>query len=368
MDSSVTLSQARKLLEGKAKPPGSLGLLEEWAARLCVLQGTLAPNVSSPALVVFAADHGAALPATQGGRDVSAYPASVTAHIVQALGARRGAGTVLAQAVGVTPECIRIVDVGVCRDPVDSIFPGVIDRRVNMSGTRNFVEKPAMTPDECARAEACGATIVAELADGCTTNAIAIGEVGIGNTTASAALLSAMTGVDPAETCGPGSGLGEEGVVKKIEFVRQALRQHSAVVQNAQENSRAALAALGGLEIAAIVGAIHEAARRNIAILVDGFIVSVAALIAVQIVPTAAACLFLATRSAEPGHAHCVRALTDVMWEDGLPGYCASRVTALEMGLRLGEGTGAVLAIPILQSAAAVCTTMISLQEALEKR
>lgn len=214
-------------------------------------------------------------------------------------------------------------------------------------------------------AEAVGAATVRRLvaAHGCTV--VALGEVGIGNTTAAAAVLAALTGAPPVAVVGRGTGVDDAGLAAKAAAIADGLRRHAGVVGAAATAPRGVLAALGGAEVAALVGAIHEAAHLRVAVLVDGVIVSVAALVAVRLQPAAAGCLFLATRSAEAGHGVCVDALAAAIWGAGVPPPHGAPAAALGMGLRLGEATGALLALPPLRAAAAVYTEMATLEEVL---
>lgn len=356
-------------LDSLTKPVGALGLLEDWAARLRDLQHPSSPSVKSPALAVFCADHGVAH-----AKKVSQYPASLTPLIANEL-VRGGAGAaVIAESVGINASRRVVVDVGIIwhsateseqirgdQGHTPMIVPGPPVR----PGTFDITEKPAMSIEECKAAEAVGARVVAELrASG--SNCIALGEVGIGNTTPSSALLSAYTDQPPSKTCGPGTGLNASGVKHKIQVVQQALDLHSQVVQRQRESPREVLAALGGFEIAAIVGAILEADRGNIAVLVDGFICSVAALAAVRISPSCARCLFLATCSPESGHSICLEAIAERVWPGTQKPRYGTSTVPLNMGLRLGEGSGALLAVPILRAAADVFNNMSTLDNAVK--
>ncbi|GAB0490762.1 hypothetical protein MMPV_002000 [Pyropia vietnamensis] len=379
------------VMDAKAKPPGSLGLLEDWAARLARLAAPAPPRVTAPAAAIFCASHGIATARPA----VSAYPAAVTAAVVAAVAAGRAAAPVIGRSVGVPRERLAVVDVGVAWPPTggeprtptlrrppglapgDAVLPG---------GTADFTTGPAMDAATVAAAEAMGAATVRRLVDTHGSTVVALGEVGIGNTTSAAAVLAALTGAPPTTVVGRGTGVDDAGLVAKATAVADGLGRHANVVAAATSDPRGVLAALGGVELAAIVGAIHEAARQRVAVLVDGAIVSVAALMAVRIEPAAADCLFLATRSAEAGHAVCLEALAVAIWggPDGLsppptpppllplppPPPLPARphgtaVAALGMGLRLGEATGALLAVPLLRAAAAIYTEMGTLAEVL---
>jgi nicotinate-nucleotide--dimethylbenzimidazole phosphoribosyltransferase len=326
----VTLEAALLALEGKLKPPGSLGRLEDWAAQLAVLQGTLEPRVERARVLVFAADHGVAA------EGVSAYPASVTAGLmrVSALGTT-GIG-VLGRALGVEVE---VVDVGVDDDLGG--LDGIVHAKVRR-GSRNLAAGSALADDELAAALAAGREAVRRAAtDGVA--AVGLGEMGIGNTTAASALLSALTGVPAEETVGRGSGVDDATLAHKRRVVERALALH----RDRLDGPRSALAAVGGLELAAIAGAAVEAAGAGLAVVADGFISTVAVLAAARIEPTIGPALFFAHRSAERGHAIALEAL-------------AAR-PLLDLGLRLGEGTGAAIGLRLLAAAADLLREMAPL-------
>jgi nicotinate-nucleotide--dimethylbenzimidazole phosphoribosyltransferase len=237
---------------------------------------------------------------------------------------------------------IEVVDVGVAGDLSE------LDRIVHAKvrpGTRNFARESALTPAEVEAALDVGrASVRRAVADG--VNALGLGEMGIGNTTAAAALLSALTGVAPAETVGRGTGVDDIGLARKRAVVEAALTRHAAAL----DTPMAALAAVGGLEIAAIAGAALEAPRHKIVVVADGFISTVGVLAAWRIDPTIREALAFSHRSAERGHGHALRALD----------ACA----LLDLDLRLGEGTGAALAMPFVRAAAAVMREMATFAEA----
>ena len=245
--------------------------------------------------------------------------------------------TVLSRTLGLEVE---VIDVGVDADLPE--MPGVVSAKVRL-GSRNFLEEPALTAEELESALEAGRAAV-ERAAGADT--IALGEMGIGNTTAAAALLSALTGAPPEVTVGQGNGVDDERLVHKRAVVEKALRLHA----RALEDPRSALAAVGGLEIAALAGAALEAARRRKLVLVDGFISTVSALAAARLDPAIRPALFFAYRSAEAGHGRALDAL------DAEP--------LLDLGMRLGEGTGSTLAFPILKAAAAVLREMATFSQA----
>jgi nicotinate-nucleotide--dimethylbenzimidazole phosphoribosyltransferase len=324
---------ARRAMDQKTKPHGSLGVLEALAVRLAILQGTVAPEVERGRIVVFAADHGVAA------EGVSAYPQVVTGEMVRNFARGGAAVNVLAGAAGLQVE---VVDAGVAAD-LDGVA-GIVHASVRR-GTRNLAAEPAMTADEVdAAIEAGRAAARRAAADG--VRAIGLGEMGIANTTSAAALLSALTGAAPELTVGRGTGVDDDGVLRKRGVVARALALHA----DALADPRSALAVLGGLEIAAIAGAALEAPRHGIAVVADGFISTVGVLAAVRMDPSIEPALFFAHRSAERGHGLALEAL------GGRP--------LLDLDLRLGEGTGAALAIPLLRAAARVLREMATFDEA----
>jgi nicotinate-nucleotide--dimethylbenzimidazole phosphoribosyltransferase len=323
--------QAR--LDDLTKPPGSLGRLEDIALRLALLVGDPPPPLRRRTILVFAADHGVAC------RGVSAYPQAVTAQMCRTIAQGGAAICTIARAVDAT---VTLVNVGVATDI--SLHPAILDRRLR-AGTRDIAETAAMTRAETVAAILTGADVVRERLD--STDVFALGELGIGNTTAAAALTAALLGRNVSEVVGRGTGLDDAGLEHKRNVVR------AAVARSARQGPQQPidlLTELGGLEIAALVGAILAAAAAARPVVIDGFIVTAAALVAVQLVPAARDVLFAAHRSAEPGHAAQLHAL-------GLE-------PLLNLDLRLGEGTGAALALPLLEAAAAVLREMASFTSA----
>jgi len=212
-------------------------------------------------------------------------------------------------------------------------------------GSRNFVHEPAMSPEELESALEAGRAAARRAAEA-GADAVGLGDMGIGNTTAAAALISALTGASPAETVGRGTGVDDRGLMLKQAVVEAALRLHSSHLSH----PRSALAAVGGLEIAALAGAALEAARLRRAVLVDGFISTAAALAAVRLDPEIRPALFYSHRSAEAGH--------------GLALMVLGATPLLDLGMRLGEGTGSALAFPILKGAAAILREMATFSQA----
>ncbi|HKI04728.1 MAG TPA: nicotinate-nucleotide--dimethylbenzimidazole phosphoribosyltransferase [Thermoanaerobaculia bacterium] len=326
--------RARQEMDQKVKPPGSLGRLEALAIDLAAYLGTLEPRVERGRILIFAADHGISR------EGVSAYPREVTAQMVKAFSSGGAAITVLARTLGLEVE---VIDVGVDADLPE--MPGVVSAKVR-HGSRSFLEEPALTPEELAAALEAGRAAV-ERADAAGADTVALGEMGIGNTTAAAALLSALTGAPPEETVGRGTGVDDERLAHKRAVVEKALRFHG---EAALEDPRRALAAVGGLEIAALAGAALEAARRRKIVLVDGFISTVGALAAVRLDPAVRPALVFCHRSAEAGHDRALAAL--------------GAKPLLDLGMRLGEATGSALAFPIVKAAAAILREMATFAQA----
>lgn len=346
LDAAAEASAATRL-ERLTKPPGSLGRLEGLAIQLAGIRGQVVTDIVRPAIVVFAADHGV----TRQG--VSPYPSAVTRQMVLNFVAGGAAVNVLARAAGAE---LVVVDVGVAGDRIDRGRPparglAFVADRVR-SGTRDLTEGPAMTIDETAAAIAVGRRVVAGTIAG-DVDLVALGEMGIGNTTAASALVAALTGRPPAVVTGRGTGVDDAGLRRKIEVVERALSRHlprSDAEGATPPDALAILAALGGLEIAALVGAMLEAAERRIPVVLDGFITGAAALVAGRLAPGLPARLIAGHRSTEPGHAI---ALDELRLEP-----------LLELDLRLGEGSGAALAIPIVRTAARICGEMATFDEA----
>lgn len=314
------------------KPPGSLGCLEEMAITLASLQDMAFPSPDPAHLTVFASDHGVVA------EGVSAFPQSVTVEMVRNLANGGAAANALAEDAGAS---LSFMDVG--SRTTAEVPEGVTDARA-ASGSANLVREAALTEGEMVAAIAAGRA-AARTAAQAGTRLLMAGEMGIGNTTPAAAVGCALTGGTPRELVGPGTGLDDEGVHHKAEVVERALALHGP-----PEEPLEVLRRLGGLDLAAMVGFYAEAAARGIPVLVDGFITTAAALILVQAQPDARTWLLFAHRSQEPGHNRLLEAL------EARP--------LLDLGLRLGEGTGALTALPILRSACALHRNMATFTEA----
>lgn len=315
------------------KPRGALGELEHLAVTLAGLQGKYLPTLVRVHIGVFAADHGIA----EAG--VSAYPQAVTGEMVRNFAHGGAAISVLARELGATLE---VVHLGTVNDP--GALPGV-RRAWIAASSANFLHTPAMDAEQFARALQAGRDSVAAAAEAGAELWIG-GEMGIANTTAATALACALIDASPNELAGAGTGLDAAGIRHKADVVAQAVAYHRAFLKDPLE----ALRRLGGFEIAALSGAYIAAAQHGIAVLVDGFIASVAALAAVAIRPDCRDWLLFAHRSAELGHMRVLDAL------DAKP--------LLDLGLRLGEGSGAGVAVPLLRLACALHAGMATFAEA----
>ena len=316
---ATAMTAARRRLDQLTKPPGSLGRLEELAVQLAGITARAPPVVTEKNVYLFAADHGVAA------EGVSAYPADVTAQMLANFLKGGAAINVLARQVGAS---LVVVDVGVATDI--PAHPQLMASKV-ARGTRNFVREPAMTPEEAIASLAAGRAAFrpCQLAG--------MGEMGIGNSTSAAAIVAAATGQPVAEVVGRGTGIDDATLAKKIAVVERALALH----QPDGGDGMSLLCAVGGFEIGALAGAMLASAAARVPIVLDGFISTAAALVAVRLCPAVKGYLIAAHRSAEKGHAI---ALDDL----GLR-------PLFDLELRLGEGTGAALAFPLLEAA---CRTM----------
>jgi nicotinate-nucleotide--dimethylbenzimidazole phosphoribosyltransferase len=335
---AAAAAQARAREDALTKPRGALGVLEDVAVRLSAVAGVCPPPVpAAPAVAVFAADHGVH---AQG---VTPWPQEVTAQMVANLLAGGAAVNALARQLGVR---VVVVDVGVV-GPVDP-EPGLWQRKVR-GGTRDLTVEPAMARDEAEAAIVVGIEVAERLADE-GADLLLTGDMGIANTTPSAALIAAFTGAPADAVTGRGTGVDDDTLVRKVDAVRRGLALHRLTPGTAGTDPVAALAAVGGLEHAALAGFILGGAARRIPVVLDGVIAGAAALVAVALAPPAVDACLAGHRSAEPGHAHALRAL-------GLR-------PLVDLDLRLGEGTGAVLAVPLVQAAAAALRDMATFDAA----
>jgi nicotinate-nucleotide--dimethylbenzimidazole phosphoribosyltransferase len=325
--------EAQARLDAKTKPPGSLGRLEELACALAAIRGTAELELPRKALVVMAGDHGVAE------EGVSAFPQEVTGQMVLNF-VRGGAGVnVLGRQAGAE---VVVVDMGV-RSPLP---PDPLVRSVRVgAGTRNLAHGPAMTRAETVRALEAGLDLARELADDGVT-LVGLGEMGIANTTPASALVAAYLGLPPEEVTGRGTGIDDEGRRRKIAAIRRGLE----LARPDPADPLGTLAALGGFELAGLAGVAIGCAARRIPVLMDGFISTAAALAAARIAPPCAYALLASHASVEPGHRAALAAL--------------DRRPLLDLGLRLGEGTGAALAMHLVEAAVRIMREMATFASA----
>ncbi len=339
--------QTQMLLDDKTKPRGSLGVLESLACRLAAICGCAAPALPVKAVVVMAADHGV----TEEG--VSAYPAEVTAQMVANFLWGGAAINVLARLAGVR---MYVADLGIKQQgrfvygtaEIAKEEPGaavLLKTTPVGSGTANMTRGPAMCVDEALFGVAVGLRVAGALADSGVT-LIAAGEMGIGNTTAASALTTLFTGAPPQRVTGRGTGIDEAAWKRKVAVIERAL----AVNQPSREEPLEALAKVGGFEIAGLVGLMIGAAERRVPIVLDGFITGAAALVAVALCPAVRDYLIASHQSVEPGHRRILEHL--------------ELRPLLNLDLRLGEGTGAVLAMHLVEAALRIVREMATFRSA----
>lgn len=327
------LAQAQLRLDRLTKPLGSLGRLEELAAQYVMISGERKPSVPRGAIFTFAADHGVTM------EGVSAYPREVTAQMVLNF-LRGGAGVnVLSRHAGVA---VRVVDIGVAHE--FGIVPELIQKKIAF-GTKNFLMEPALSREQAEQAVIVGMEM-AMLASQEGMGLIGTGDMGIGNTTASAAITAVMTGLPVAAVTGRGTGIDEAGHARKVSVIQRALDLHRPDRGDALD----VLRKVGGLEIGGLAGLILGAAAARVPIVLDGFIAGAAALIAVGLQPLCRDYLIASHRSVERGH----QAILDHL----------SLKPLLDLDLRLGEGTGACLGMSLVCAAVKIYTEMATFQEA----
>ena len=327
--SVLSLSGIQSAIDNKTKPLGALGEIETLAAQIANIQQTLTPQADTCRLTIFAADHGMAL------AGVSVFPQAVTRQMVLNFLTEGAAANVFARSVGAE---IQVVDAGVCGDPI--IDERLLQKRIG-NGTANAIERPAMTPDQVRSALASGSALGH---DG--NEAVAcFGEMGIGNTSSASLVAAKVLGLPVTEITGRGTGLDDDGLQRK-----SALLEIAATRTDAQLDAKAALEEYGGFEMAMMTGAMLGAAAAGKIVIVDGFIASAAALAASRIVPESRANMVFAHQSAEAGHARILDAL------EARP--------LLQLNMRLGEGTGALLAFPLVRAAADMLRDMASFESA----
>ena len=315
------------------KPPGSLGVLEEIAARLCGMQNTDKPRLARIQISIFAADHGVAE------ENVSAFPQVVTKEMVRNFANGGAAISVLAKHLGAELE---VVDVGTCGGTRD--IKGVIDAHV-ADGTANFMHAPAMTRMQLTAAVEAGYAAVERALDRGAQLFIA-GDMGIANSTSATAITCSLLGKSAREIVGPGTGLDRAGIIHKAAVIQCALDLHSSAIKSPLD----LLQRLGGFEIAAMTGAYIAAAQHGLPVLIDGFISSAAALLASRINASSSGWWFYGHTSTEPGHVYILHEL--------------GARPLVNLGMRLGEGSGAAVALPLLRQACILHTKMATFDQA----
>lgn len=325
---------AKEKLDSLTKPPGSLGRLEEIAAQIVLIREHERPTCTNKAVYVFAADHGV----TE--ERVSAYPKAVTEQMVRNFLANGAAINVLARCARVE---VIVVDVGV--DAKFDSHPNLVDKKIRR-GTRNMAIEPAMTTSEASAAIAVGRTLTQQ-ARVQNRDLIAVGEMGIGNTTAAAAITAALSGKPASEVTGSGTGVSSQALIRKLHVVETALS-----VNGLDKNSSPldVLQKVGGLEIAAMTGMVLEALEQRIPVVIDGFISTAGAALAYAVEPKVKDILFAGHVSEEPGH----RVLLEYIGLNPI----------LNLGMRLGEGTGAVLATMVIEGAVGMFNEMATFSSA----
>jgi nicotinate-nucleotide--dimethylbenzimidazole phosphoribosyltransferase len=324
---------AQRRLDQLTKPAGSLGRLEELACRLAEISGRCPPEIAHPVIFTLAGDHGVVE------EGVSAYPQIVTAQMVENFLRGGAAINVLARHVGAR---VVVADLGVA-GPLGE-HAALRSMRIG-PGTRNMCRGPAMSRTQARAAVEAGVELVeSERARG--LDLIGTGEMGIGNTTAASAIVAVFTGAAVASVTGPGTGLDEAGRRRKVQAIERALHVNRPDPGDPLDT----LAKVGGFEIAGLAGVMLAGAAHRIPVIVDGFIASAAALVATRLAPAARHYLLASHRSAEPGHRHALEAL-------GLEPY-------FDLGMRLGEGTGAALCIDLARAAVKVLTEMATFKAA----
>jgi len=328
----ASMDEAKSRQDSLTKPLGSLGKLEDISIQIAGIKKDARPSIDKKVIIVMAGDHGI----SEAG--VSAFPKEVTPQMVLNF-ANGGAGiNVLSRHVGAE---VRIVDIGVDADIESEV---VINKKIKM-GTDNFVNGPAMTRDEAISALNVGIDIVTdEVLSG--ADLIATGDMGIGNTTASTAILRVLSGLDINEITGRGTGIDEEGLVRKQELILEAIQMNDPNSGDAID----VLSKLGGLEIAGLAGVTLGAAMNRVPVIIDGFISAAAALVAAKIAPRSVEYMIASHISVEPGHGFIWREL-------GLD-------PILDLNMRLGEGTGAALTMSIVEAACKVLSEMATFAEA----
>lgn len=327
------IEKAQQHQDCLTKPQGSLGTLEHIAIKLCAIQKTLEPNIDQVGIYIFAADHGIVE------EGVSAFPQAVTVEMLKNFVAGGAAISVLANQINASLD---VINLGTLE--AGNTLPGIIQRSQG-AGTNNFAHEAAMSFEQFEQALTCGKEMAEQAAQRQQTLFIG-GEMGIGNTTSAAAIVAQLTGQSAIQVSGKGTGLDDKGVSHKAWVIERALKAHSANIHTPEDT----LIYLGGFEIVALTGAYIRAAQLGLAILVDGFICSAAALAAIRINPSITDFMFYAHQSAEQGHSAVLTA--------------SNAKPLLNLGLRLGEGSGAAVAAPLFRLACALHNNMATFAQA----
>ncbi|MDR3717077.1 MAG: nicotinate-nucleotide--dimethylbenzimidazole phosphoribosyltransferase [Puia sp.] len=338
----------QRKIDNKTKPVGSLGRLEEIALQVGLIQGTDNPQIRDPHIVIFAGDHGIAATGL-----INPYPQAVTAQMV--LNFVRGGAAINVfcrqHRIG-----LKVVDAGVNADfghsggslAIPSGTPGFIEAKIGY-GTRNYLEEEAMSAEEMQKALAKGQTIIEDLfKNGC--NCVGLGEMGIGNTSSAALIMSLVTGIPVADCAGRGTGSSDEQLAAKIATLQKVIARHFPGHEMSPATPEKILQSVGGFEIAMMTGAFLKAATLGMVIIVDGFIATSALLLARAMRPAVTDNCIFAHTSGEQGH----RKMLD--WLGASP--------VLNLGMRLGEGTGAAMVLPVIRSATAFLDEMASFESA----
>lgn len=327
------LTNLNHKINNKTKPVGALGRLEEIALKIGVIQQTVAPKLNKPTIAVFAGDHGIAEDGV-----VNLFPQDVTWQMVFNFLSGGAAINVFAKQHNIV---LKVIDAGVKHDFKN--HPGLIDAKIDF-GTKNYLHQPAMTKAQSEKCIEKGAKITTQIySEG--TNIIGFGEMGIGNTSAASLLMSKLLGISIEDCVGKGTGLDIDGVVKKKQVLKTVLEKHSLV-----SSTEAILQTFGGFEIAMMVGAMLQASELKMTLLIDGFIVTAALLVASKMNPEVVDYCIFGHTSEEKGHQKLLEHL--------------NAKPLLNLGMRLGEGTGAAIAFPLVQSAVNFLNEMASFEDA----
>ncbi len=328
------VKKAQEKLDNLTKPPRSLGRLEDFAAQVVGISGTISPSLERKVIVVMAGDHGVAE------EGVSAFPQEVTAQMVYNFKRGGAAINVLARHIGAE---VIVVDMGVAKE--FSPEEGLIIKKIAY-GTKNMTKGPAMSQEEAERAIIAGVEVVEEEAKKRRIDLIGLGEMGIANTTASSAIVACLTGARIEEVTGRGTGIDEEQLKNKIRVIKQAIE----VNHPDPEDGIDVLTKVGGLEIGGLVGTILAAASRRIPVILDGFISCASALIALKLAPLVKDYLLASHNSVEKGHKIALEYM--------------GKTPMLDLNLRLGEGTGAALGINLVEAGVKILKEMATFAEA----